>query len=69
MMVLGPSSMPTEVFATKVVDGILAPRPPNYLTVGTNSWAFLLMYYLPQQIKDFILSRKLGVNKVKAVTH
>ncbi|SAM06047.1 hypothetical protein [Absidia glauca] len=65
----GPASMPTDVFATKVVDGILAPRPPNYLTVGTNSWSFLLLYYLPNQIKDFILSRKLGINEVKAVTH
>ncbi|KAI8343106.1 hypothetical protein BC941DRAFT_410435 [Chlamydoabsidia padenii] len=63
------SSMPTDVFATKVVDGILVPQPASYITVGTNSWSFLLLYYMPYQIKDYILGKKLGVNEVKPVSH
>ncbi|KAI9305468.1 hypothetical protein BJ944DRAFT_265147 [Cunninghamella echinulata] len=63
----GPSSTPTAVFASKVVKKILRPTPPRYITEGTNSLTFLLFYYLPFFIKDYILSRKLGVNQIKLV--
>ncbi|KAI8086271.1 uncharacterized protein BX664DRAFT_335387, partial [Halteromyces radiatus] len=63
----GPSSTPTDVFATKVVSKILVSQPSSYITVGTNSITFLLFYYLPYIIKDYFLSRTLGINQVKPI--
>ncbi|ORZ25675.1 hypothetical protein BCR42DRAFT_400647 [Absidia repens] len=64
----GDSATPTHVFAEKVVKGILVPKPKSYITVGTNSITFLILYYLPYWIKDAVLGKRLGVNQVKTLT-
>lgn len=63
---LGPGATPTDDFAAKVA-GKLLGSPPRYITYGAKSLAFLLFYYLPFFVKDFVLKRMLGVNEVKRV--
>lgn len=60
-------STPTHVFATHVVSKLLRKKVPRYITYGTNSFTFLLLYYLPFFIKDYLLSRRLGTIYVKRV--
>ncbi|CDH50848.1 uncharacterized oxidoreductase-like [Lichtheimia corymbifera JMRC:FSU:9682] len=62
----GPGATPTDDFAAKVA-GKLLGSPPRYITYGAKSLAFLLFYYLPFFVKDFVLKRMLGVNEVKRV--
>ncbi|CAO3649910.1 unnamed protein product [Cunninghamella blakesleeana] len=63
----GSDSTPTDVFVKKVVGEILRTNPPRYITYGAKSSSFLMMYYLPFFVKDYFLSRKLGVNQIKLV--
>ncbi|KAI8140278.1 hypothetical protein BJV82DRAFT_623411 [Fennellomyces sp. T-0311] len=63
----GPNSTPTSVFAAKVADRLLRRSSPRYITYGYNSLTFLLFYYLPFFVKDYILGRRLGINQVKTV--
>ncbi|KAI7857551.1 hypothetical protein BDC45DRAFT_500109 [Circinella umbellata] len=65
----GPNSTPNSVFAAYVVSKLLRRSPPHYITYGTNSFTFWLFYYFPSFVRDFILSRRLGVNQLKLVTN
>ncbi|KAI9258996.1 hypothetical protein BDA99DRAFT_484046 [Phascolomyces articulosus] len=65
----GPNSTPTNVFATYVVNKLLKRFPPRYITYGNNSFTFLLFYYLPFFIREFVLSRRLGVNQLKSIAN
>ncbi|KAG2177251.1 hypothetical protein INT43_007908 [Umbelopsis isabellina] len=60
-----PGCTPTDVFAKNVVNAVMKPRPRNYFTYGRLSTIFLIFYHLPAWLKDTILSRMLGVSKVK----
>jgi hypothetical protein len=46
----GPKSMPTKVFAKRVVDKALLPNPPLYLCDGGNAWLFKLFMWLPRVV-------------------
>jgi hypothetical protein len=48
------SPMPTEVFAKRVVTKALAPSPPSYMTLGTNSLIFWFLSWFPRL---WVLSR------------
>ncbi|KAI7906499.1 uncharacterized protein BX663DRAFT_496707 [Cokeromyces recurvatus] len=61
----GPNSTPTDVFASHVVKKILRPISPSYITFGATSWLFLLFYYLPFFIKDFLFYKRFGVDQIK----
>ncbi|ORY97353.1 hypothetical protein BCR43DRAFT_489644 [Syncephalastrum racemosum] len=63
----GPSATPTNVFAAHVVSKLLRKNVPRYITYGTNSFTFLILYYLPFFIKDYLLSRRLGTIYVKRI--
>ncbi|KAG2226107.1 hypothetical protein INT45_011724 [Circinella minor] len=65
----GPHSTPTNVFAAYVVSKLLKRSLPRYITYGTNSFTFLLFYYLPFFIREFVLSRRLGVNQIKSIAN
>ncbi|KAI9360575.1 hypothetical protein BD770DRAFT_384404 [Pilaira anomala] len=61
----GPGSTPTDVFATHVTKRVLKPVSPNYITFGATSWIFLVLYYLPTFVKDFLFYKKFGLNLIK----
>ncbi|KAI8086270.1 uncharacterized protein BX664DRAFT_335383, partial [Halteromyces radiatus] len=63
----GPHSTPTDVFADIVVNKILLSHPPRYITAGTSSFKYLLMYYLPAFIKDYLYTSQFGLDQVKVV--
>ncbi|ORX61924.1 NAD(P)-binding protein [Hesseltinella vesiculosa] len=63
----GSSSTPTDVFAEIVVNKVVRRRPPRYITAGTGAWIALILYYVPCFIKDFLLSKKFGLDHVKAI--
>jgi 1-acylglycerone phosphate reductase len=44
----GMNSMPTHVFATKVVKRVLAKNPPRYFSAGGGSTLFALLKWLPR---------------------
>jgi hypothetical protein len=62
---LGPNSTPTDVFAAHVTKKLLKPVSPRYVTFGSTSWVFLVLYYLPHFIKDMIFYKKFGVYLLK----
>ncbi|ORX61923.1 NAD(P)-binding protein [Hesseltinella vesiculosa] len=56
------ASTPTDEFAQYVVQRVLEPYPPSYITAGAKSTMFLAFYYLPTAVKDYLLSKKLGLH-------
>ncbi|KAI9489335.1 hypothetical protein BDB00DRAFT_843952 [Zychaea mexicana] len=65
----GPHSTPTSVFAAHVANKLLKRSSPRYVTYGTNSWTFLLFYYLPVFVKEYILGKRLGIREVKPIAN
>ncbi|KAI8343107.1 oxidoreductase [Chlamydoabsidia padenii] len=63
----GSHSTPTDTFAETVVNKILQSNPPGYVTTGTSSFKFLLMYYLPTFIRDYLYEKQFGIDQVKPV--
>jgi hypothetical protein len=53
-----PATMPTEVFAKKVVSAALGPNPPLYLLAGGKIWLFHLMRWLPKSWVLFLMWRE-----------
>lgn len=43
-----PTSMPTDVFAKKVVSQALRKSPPLYMSLGGNAWLFVIFKWLPK---------------------
>ncbi|ORE12845.1 hypothetical protein BCV71DRAFT_279922 [Rhizopus microsporus] len=56
MITLGPHSTPTEVFASRVVKKVSQATVPRYITTGAMSWIFIVLYYLPLFIKEFLFN-------------
>ncbi|KAL4214316.1 hypothetical protein AB4K20DRAFT_1273742, partial [Rhizopus microsporus] len=52
----GPHSTPTEVFASRVVKKVSQATVPRYITTGAMSWIFIVLYYLPLFIKEFLFN-------------
>ncbi|ORZ25676.1 hypothetical protein BCR42DRAFT_479821 [Absidia repens] len=63
----GPHSTPTHVFAETVVTKILQAQPPKYITSGTSSFKFWLLYYMPVFIRDYLYEKQFGVDQVKPI--
>lgn len=63
----GSYSTTADDFAQHVVARILRPRMPRYITYGYYSGMFWLFYYIPHFIKDYYLSRRMGVHQIKRV--
>ncbi|KAI8370655.1 uncharacterized protein BYT42DRAFT_583211 [Radiomyces spectabilis] len=61
----GPDSTPNTVFAAHVVGQVLRRDPPRYITFGAKSFAFVLFYYLPHFVKDYVMSKLFGINELK----
>lgn len=61
MITLGPHSTPTEVFASRVVKKVSQATAPRYITTGAMSWIFIVLYYLPLFIKEFLFNKRFGV--------
>lgn len=53
----GPSSMPTDKFAAKVVHQALSKRPPRYMTLGGGSTLFSVFKWLPRGFALYMLWR------------
>ena len=53
----GPASMPTKVFAKKVVSKALKTSPPRYMMLGGHSGMFALLKWLPRQLTLWMLWR------------
>ncbi|OBZ86959.1 NADPH-dependent 1-acyldihydroxyacetone phosphate reductase [Choanephora cucurbitarum] len=61
----GPSSTPTDVFASHIVKKTLQKNTPSYVTYGHLSFLFVIFYYLPSFVADWILSNKFGLALLK----
>ncbi|KAH9486548.1 Short-chain dehydrogenase cctT [Psilocybe cubensis] len=51
----GPNSMPSQVFARKVVGNALRKSPPRYMTLGGNATLFKVFKWLPRSIVLYLL--------------
>ncbi|KAL1932602.1 hypothetical protein VTP01DRAFT_8280 [Rhizomucor pusillus] len=65
----GPGSTPTDVFTAHVTKRLLRRSPPSYVTFGSNSFFFLMFYYLPFFVKDYFFSRRMGTIYVKRIAN
>ncbi|KAF9477508.1 oxidoreductase [Pholiota conissans] len=54
----GPGSMPSEVFAKKVVRSVLRDPPTRYLTLGGGAWMFSLFRWLPRGLVLYLIWRR-----------
>ncbi|KAF9477507.1 oxidoreductase [Pholiota conissans] len=57
------ASMPSEVFASRVVAKALSKRPPRYITLGGNSGLFTLFKWLPRGLVLYFLFRSFSPRK------
>jgi len=58
---------PTQEFADKTVSYILQSSPSSHFSYGRSSGLIrFVAYWLPYWLRDFILSRRFGLNKLKA---
>jgi hypothetical protein len=63
----GPHSTPTDTFADTVITKVLQDHPPAYITFGTSSFKFWLMYYIPTFLRDYLYYTQFGLDQVKHV--
>jgi len=60
-------SMPSEVFARRVVKAVLKPRPPRYMTLGGGSTVWAMFQWLPRRFVLWLLWQTIaGKPTVKA---
>ncbi|KAJ2402780.1 hypothetical protein GGI23_000460 [Coemansia sp. RSA 2559] len=57
-------AMPADEFAKSVVPRMLAKKPAAYISCGKSTMLVLVLSYCPTWVKDFILSRMFGTNKL-----
>ncbi|KAJ1800406.1 hypothetical protein LPJ59_001129 [Coemansia sp. RSA 2399] len=57
-------AMPADEFAKAVVPRILAEKPSAYISYGRSTMLVLILSYFPTWVKDLVLSRMFGTNKL-----
>lgn len=65
-MKLGPSSTRTDDFSAHIVKRVLQSQMPPYVTYGSGSWVFFLLYYLPAWVRDVLFFKRFGLDQVKS---
>lgn len=58
---------PAEDFANKLVDKIVRENAPNFIRLGKSSTLLPLVAKLPPAFTDALLSKKLGLNRLKDI--
>ncbi|KAJ1663081.1 hypothetical protein IW140_005880 [Coemansia sp. RSA 1813] len=61
-------AMPADEFAKAVVPRILVQAPSAYISYGKSTSLVQMVYYFPTWLKDYILARMFGTNKLKPST-
>ncbi|KAH7331427.1 hypothetical protein KP509_20G032400 [Ceratopteris richardii] len=56
-------SIPTPIFARKVIDVVLQKNPPRCFTYGYLSWTYSFLYFMPLWLRDRYFSGKAGLDK------
>ncbi|KAI5057446.1 hypothetical protein GOP47_0027461 [Adiantum capillus-veneris] len=56
-------SVPTPIFAKKVIDAVLRKNPPRCFSYGYLSGTYSFLYYMPLWVRDWFFSRKAGLAK------
>ncbi|KAI7864142.1 hypothetical protein BDF14DRAFT_1837789 [Spinellus fusiger] len=58
------SCISSSQFADYVVPRVLCESPSRYINYGTNSFILLCLYYVPAFVKDFLYTRRFGLNNL-----
>ncbi|MDI6742450.1 MAG: SDR family NAD(P)-dependent oxidoreductase [Smithella sp.] len=61
------NATPTEEFVKKLVDKLIRENPPRFIRLGKGSTLLPLVAKLPRAFTDRLLSRKLGLEKLRKV--
>ncbi|MCO5593371.1 hypothetical protein L7F22_047383 [Adiantum nelumboides] len=56
-------SIPTPIFAKKVINAVLQKNPPRCFILGHLSETYSFLYYMPLWVRDWYFSRKAGLAK------
>lgn len=58
-----PHSVPTPIFAKKVINAVLKKNPPCCFTYGHLAKTYTFLYYMPLWVRDWYFARKAGLAK------